>query len=79
MRAINSFIVMAGIVFDQAIVQQEIAITDMPAVQFSLLAKSMMAEMIMNRRNIVEKTIDAVFLELGDLVETCNMPSKALK
>ena len=76
MRAINSFIVMAGIVFDQAIVQQEIAITDMPAVQFSLLAKSMMAEMIMNRRNIVEKTIDAVFLELGDLVETCNMPSK---
>ena len=76
MRAINSFIVTAGIVFDHAIVRGEIAVTDMPAVQFSLLAQSMQEEMVQNRKCITKKIIDAVFLELDYLVQSCNIPSK---
>ena len=40
MRAIDSFIITAGIIFDQAIVHEEVAVTDMSAVQFSNWLKS---------------------------------------
>jgi predicted GIY-YIG superfamily endonuclease len=76
MRVINSFIVTAGIVFDHAIVHGEIAVTDMPPVQFSLLSQSMQEEMVQNRKCITGKIIDAVFLELDHLVESCNIPCK---
>ena len=45
-RTIDSFIITAGIVFDQAIVNEEVAVINMPAVQFSNLAKSMKEEML---------------------------------
>ena len=51
MKAIDSFISLSGIVFDNAIVKNEITMTDMPAVQFSVLAKSMVTEMVENRKN----------------------------
>ena len=76
MKAIDSFISLSGIVFDNAIVKNEITMTDMPAVQFSVLAKSMVKEMVENRKKQLEKTIDAVMMELGNSVENCQIPSK---
>ena len=76
MKAIDSFITLSGIVFDNAIVKNEITMTDMPAVQFSVLAKSMAKEMVENQKNQLEKTIDAVLMELGNSVKNCQMPSK---
>ena len=46
LKIIDSFIVVAGIVLDNAIVKGEIVMTDMPPVQYSILAKSMEEEIV---------------------------------
>ena len=51
MREIYSHIIQAGIVFDKAIVDGEIAMSDMPPVQFSIFAKSMQEELAKEREN----------------------------
>jgi predicted GIY-YIG superfamily endonuclease len=75
-KTIDAFIIMAGEVFDNAIIKNAIAMTDMPPVQFSLLARSMEDKMIKNRRESLKKTIDAIYIELDELINTCNIPPK---
>ena len=77
MKIIDSFIVTAGIILDSAIVKGEIALTDMPPVQYSILARSLDEDIVKNRQNQIEKSIDAILLELEDLIERCNIPSKS--
>ena len=76
MKTIYSYIISAGIVFDNAIINNQSSITDMPPVQFSILASSLKQDMIQNRKKIIEKMVDAILFELERIKEHCNYPSK---
>ena len=78
MRAIDSFIISAGIIFDNAIVKNEIAMTDMPAFQYSTLVQSLKDEFVNNRKKVKKNTIDAMYNEMSDLIDRYNIPSKEL-
>ena len=76
MKTICEIIVMAGIVLDSVIIKDEIPISDMPPVQYSILLRSMKEDMVKQRRKCLEEVINAVYLELGNLTTQCNVPSK---
>eukprot|EP00957_Ditylum_brightwellii_P189930 14459546-Ditylum_brightwellii.AAC.1 len=48
----------------------------MPPVQLSVLNASIEDDRIVYKEAIKENTIDTIFLDLGNMVETCNVPSK---
>jgi predicted GIY-YIG superfamily endonuclease len=74
MRAIDSFIITAGIAFDNAIIDNGISMTDMPPFQYSILAQSMEEEFIKQRKDIIGKVVDVLYLEFQGL--TVDIPSK---
>ena len=76
MKTTCEIIVMAGIVFDSIIIKDEIPITDMPPVQYSILMRSIREDIVKERRLQLENLIDAASLELGSLTVQCNIPSK---
>ena len=50
MKTIDTYIILTGIVFNNAIINSVIAMTDISPVQFSILAKSLIQEMIQTRK-----------------------------
>ena len=54
----------------------EITMSDMPPVQFSRFARSMQTELILHRKIVLTRIIDAVYLELENLREQYSLPSK---
>ena len=76
MRTINSYIVTAGIVLDNAIVKNEISMGDMPTVQYLILARSLVTGMIRNCEMYKKRAIDAAFMELGETQTYNSVPSK---
>ena len=71
-----SFIIQAGFILDKAIINKEIAMTDMPPVQFSIFSKSMSDMFIEERQKYRDNCVDALYLELENLIDSCNIPSK---
>ena len=50
MKTIDNYIIMAGIIFDNAIVDNDVAMIDMSPVQYPILAQLLKQEMIDNRK-----------------------------
>ena len=76
MKVLQSFIVMSGDLFDGVIIKNEMSITEMPPVQLSVLNASLEEDKVKYRNDLKKNIVDAIFLELGNMVETCNIPAK---
>ena len=50
MKTIDSYIIMTRIIFDNAIIDNNVAMIDMPPVQYSIIAQSLKQELIDNRK-----------------------------
>ena len=75
-RVMSEWIVIAGELFDSVIVRDEISINDMPAVQLTSLFGSADEEIKSHSRNLRTTFINAIHLELENVDEACNVPSK---
>lgn len=75
-RVIQSWIVAAGDLFDKIIIDDEIPVTDLPAVQQSALFQSQEERCVEFRREARKKIIAAALLELGEeTIKRCKIPS----
>ena len=76
-RILSEWIVIAGELFDSIIIKNELAITQMPAVQLTSLLGSSETEMKNYVCRLKATFVDAINMELRDSVNSCNLPSKA--
>ena len=75
-RILSEWIVIAGDLFDSVIVRDELAITQMPAVQLSSLLGSSTNELKNCIQDLKSIFVDAINMELKDCIESCHVPSK---
>ena len=75
-RVLAEWIVIAGDLFDSVIVRDEISITEMPAVQLSSLFGSSETKMKSYANDLKNTFINAIQLELENVAEECNIPTK---
>ena len=66
----------AGDLFDSVIVRDELAITQMPAVQLSSLLGSSTNELKSYIQDLKSIFVDAINMELKDCIDSCHVPSK---
>ena len=77
MNVIQSYIIRTGIILDSVIVKDEIPSSDIPAVQYSILLRSMKEKAVDNRWDILSRFVDAILLEMGeDLITFYKIPMK---
>ena len=50
MKTIDNYIIMTGIIFDSAIIDNNVAMIDMPSVQYSIIVRLLKQELIDNRK-----------------------------
>ena len=60
MKTTDTYIILAGIIFDNAVINNKNSMIDMPPFQYSILARSLKRDMIQNRKKIIENMVDAI-------------------
>ena len=75
-RILSEWIVIAGDLFDSVIVRDELAITQMPAVQLSSLLGSSTNKLKSYIQDLKSIFVDAINMELKDCIDSCHVPSK---
>ncbi len=76
-QVIQSWVVAAGDLLDSVIIHDEITISDLPAVQYSVLFTKIDEESMEHQKTTKINIIEAAIKELGDTtIHLCNIPSK---
>ena len=74
-RIIDSYVILAGDLFESVIIKNEIPMNEMPAVQLSALLLEQEKIFTQFVSDIKKDIIQAACRELGDAIQRCNVPS----